>query len=1567
MDQPPKVVKLYRKKTKFNLAVLSITFVLFVSAILFIIGFGVVQKKTRKAPLLLNSDGVADDLYSEDEIDETYATSGYDFSGLQMPCVQEGAEGALPNLPESYKITNCNSLEKRVCVDNYVKGGGICLSALGGVCNSLYDCVQGADACINNICVRTSEFDTINQPCITDFECQSEGQNHVCDQKLKICKYNYFPYETGCQIDKDCKSDDQYNKNACVFIDSSGISIKATVTVGGFLADDQDNILFFKKGSAVSVLNDDNSFTIFNFTTNLVDGEFKTKKDPSKRYTVGEEKTLYLGNTGGQQLGICISKIPRGGKIIDIAGVKIPCEDGLINEDGVCVRNSFYSTYGVICDNTGLVDSLKCEPSVSQNAFSSVKLTCLGDVNVREQFSQNFNYKYPSLTNGESTEFRDEIKFLGYCSFPTQDLFESCDRSVSNCKKPYICITATDRGGGNFSFCSSDFNRQQCIINSECSDGYTCQENFCVSKPGNICLLPGDSENNECSSTERLYFYSKTRDKYFQVPGIDLSSHPVTPNIRFGKTINRVIDDYEFLPETFVLWSTSDVKINRPADYTTLNGYKEITENTYTGSRLNVTRAVYDSSQKKYVSKNFSAALYPETGVQFSDILVNDSGDMYSVYKKPAGNDRVRKSTILEFLADNYFTLPVNNGFIDGDRVVYRSNNPDLNNYSQTTSYYIYRDTTGTTTRGFTGYKYYLSTTEGGSSVAPDGDLVTTSEIVSYSNTYTIQIPENDGAPLDQAPILGRDFRTGDMVKLTFSGNLTINDYTFESGVEFYLIQTTGTEEYAQGDDSFNGYFYQLSSVYDSSVAFVESPAGTFNRTPFQRIYASGDVTVTLNPNLMSHSLALLNPDKSLQYLIKNEDFISGVRNGINAGFTYNFENNTTPTFNPLVGDQLLINQKLVHYDPSSPGEGNEDTIVITQKLTLSTTVAGEHLLASGVYSGGETTSTNFNFTYTNTASPPRPKYLYFDKNKESDENLNSEIVLNPLANEGDTLNILSGFTNSQNITVNRSPTLALTSQLHEVRLEEGDISDPPSMKYRENDLGADYIEMEIINIIHYDAPEKKNTYEIGTNELVFRDENDIELILKYGWSELVFMKAINNLSPEFGTAPSYEGNVFNGNAQVTLISVGILSYDVSLEGEILVVETNVPLSTENGSRNKILEAGNIWRMYPYNIYPLFYKRIDVPRSGGVIRNSRLYNFFDASGLYTSTKKKGYFSEQNIQNNHETSYNKIFTTNASDQSSSQITIIYVHDGIGYVENSDPYSSKKLVEEDSPYTVFLPNLVQINSFVGQSVTAPVNDYPPESTRDGGEIYSYFCSVSTKLLIEVSPSSINTNSSEYLNQRSYIRTQSDYPPTVFAPLSLQDISYIRPIHSGILWLKELGPSNQGTMYAVNNIYLSTIPKSITTAPYFNFNTMEIYYSITSEGRKKGDIPLGVDSVPYYPRTSTGDIVLDLDQSFEKITRWPSWILDNKLVVYKNVPIIEQVYLSTNEGNVGGKFDYYTLANINGKKNFYFFTSSNDRENLIKNQGVPVTDSVYNGEVSLSGVMFNPFFFLIAKEAL
>jgi hypothetical protein len=1002
------VTRVNISKKNDNFAVATNTILLFslFTIIIVIALWGYFQEQKEKAPLVIDSDGQKDpSLYTEGEVDNTYATSGYDFSGLQMPCVPESMQGAVPNLPESYLINNCNSLERRICVENFVKGGGICLSTLGGTCRSLFDCANNRilgntpNACINNICVNTRDLDTINQPCINDFDCQATGQTHVCDKEKNVCKINYFPYDTGCLFDEDCLTSDENNDNICLFVETNGLGLVVSYTENLFTVtpSSQTNLLYFTKGSLVSYINSDDTFTVYRLTSFLsIDNTFNAEYVSGIELTPGLTGiTIFIGNTGGEQLGVCASKIPRGGKVFSIAGVEVPCEDGLIKSEGFCVLNTFFSTEGVICDRRGTIDVLKCQPDVYYNQFEeTIPLTCLGNISVEERFAQNFNYTYPDDT------FREGVKFLGLCSFQTQDYLEECDPTQNNCQQPYLCISA-ESGNRTTSFCSTDFNSQSCAVTGECYNGYSCGEgNICVSEEDGVCLANDDCEGGECTTRRYLFHFDLSEGEWKRLFDItDL--HSTNVNVRYGNGVVTETNIYQDLPTVILCWSRkNNTNINRPGDYATMNGYTGITSNIYSGDQLTIDLFTYSSSSETYTQESIISYLYPppstDREVIFSDVLVNDSNQIYVIYKKNSENDRVRKVMILTFESDNQFTLGINNGFEGGERVIYRGNN-----FSEDVVFYLNRTAQTGTKNNYKTYEYYLSTTSGGPAVAPSGSLDSAGRIISYSNSYTLQAPEQSSDAF-KAPLIGMSFESGDQIEL--DGNLRViyksDTYNFEDGDILYLGKTADLRSYVTPVDGFdrNGtYMFQVTDTYQESQGSVPFVSG--NRTPFQEIFtpdSSETIKMFLNNSSDTYSISLLPSSTGTTYIVKNEDYYLGKRNGINASLSYNFSSGDQISFS-LDGNNLLINKELLT-DSSS-------RFNIAQKLSLSSSSTFNsstslHQLASPVHSGGVTTNTFFVFEYLLTGSPPIPRSLYFDSTAARTRI--SQIVDYPLSNDED-------------------------------------------------------------------------------------------------------------------------------------------------------------------------------------------------------------------------------------------------------------------------------------------------------------------------------------------------------------------------------------------------------------------------------------------------------------------------------------------------------------------------------------------------------------------------------------
>ncbi len=1558
-----------------------------------------VINKELTAPLVIQSDGTVDpQKYQSGDKNPSYQTSGYNYAAVGQPCVQEHNQSAVPNLPSAYQTPGCNETERKICVEKLVQGGGICLSALGGVCKSLYDCApgQGATNCINNVCVNVLEMDSINQPCTTDESCQEFGQNHVCDPTLKICKVNYFPYETGCLVDQDCLSDTTNNKNACINIDSTGLEVTGTFLAlqsgDYFNITSQDNIVYFGPNMLVSIVDDQQNYSIYRLTSKYItipgvnnDKGFKTVYVSGPPLLSGKEVSILLGNTGGEKVGICVSRIPQGGKVFQIADVDIPCEEGLSNIGGFCIFNTSFSGQGVICDRRGTVSTLNCDPNQTQNFINPIngtketlKLECLGNISITEKFSQNFNYTYPSLIGEDSTEFTDEIPFLGYCNYQTVGNLSSCDPDVNNCVKPYLCLTGKDDDGETFHYCGLDYNRQECFVTGDCGNGYTCVDEICVSDPGNICIGLDDCDPDTSSGCNTgstyLYYYSLSEDKYQKIFTVssELSSGS---RIRYNQTVvNDPDSPFKDLPTKFLIWSVdTDVRIMTSDTLNTMNGYTGVTNYMYTGDKAYLTVYTYSSSSKTYTSVDTSVNLYPDTGTDdyqknfFVDFLFNSSDQVYTIYRKESEADRIRKSSIINYnQAQNIFFMNVNSGLADGDPVVYRGGQMfDLDQL-----YYI-RITTSipSGTTNWSTEEFYLATTPSGSTPVPIQNISQPyGQIWTTSKTYSVQIPQQTN-PLYKSALMASTLENGDTFTLQSDRTLNINSDALQ-GKTLFVQKVSDIDGYPIGiNDLLLGetFFYQLTDTYQQSQGSVPFINGT--RTPVQEIYvgspATGYQILTANQGKVNYSISLVDFDQDEQFIVKDENFVGGHLNGLNSSMSYNFDSSPDNTVELASGgddisfslttsssgdDYIFLKKNLVC------GTDNNQQFPLVQRFKTSITTTkptdiDSVYLETKMFIGSSATTTYFVLNYDVTSSPPLPQGLYSSGNILGKNQLEQ---VQPSSDFSDLrMSISSSYINSQDVDTNSSPTTVVISEQVKTKYTL-DSQNLPSLLYEVDSsttLESDAIDIDIINIDNFDGTSRKNTYQVGSSLMTFRDENDIDTILKYGNSEIVFVKDIGTLTPNPSpTGIGFQNNIFT-KGNITMVVSDISSYEADVNGEILVLQMNVALLSDQGARQSILTTGDGWKMYVNNVYPVYYTNIYMKRNSGTEYNSsNMYNFFDASGFYTSTKTKEFFDS--ATGYRPTSYNKLYSSinalNTKDNA------IYLNDGYGVLpSNSDDYDSTQLI--NGSQGAVLPNLIEYQGLSAFTVQNPTTTYPLTSLRTNGNIFGYFYPFTS---VNIVNSFTGTYTEDIFVGPSYIRSPSDY--TGLGTIDINNLfSYFRPLNSGIVRTNQ-AIAGTGTAYAVNNLYMSALPRSLLGEPLLNTRPIEQNLSVYSNNRLIGSIEAGINVVPYYPIIDGSAI--DLDQSFLNLAKWPSWILDNQLIEYTGTPNILRVLFSPDNGNIKGGFNYYALVKLDGKNNLYYLSSSDSEQDIVQNRGIPLSKQTYIGDPTFSGQVFGNLFLVI-----
>lgn len=1555
-----------------------------------------VINKELTAPLVIQSDGTIDpQKYQSGQKNLTYQTSGYNYAAIGQPCVQEHNQAAVANLPSAYQTPGCNETDRKICVEKLVKGGGICLSALGGVCKSLYDCApgQGITNCINNVCVNVLEMDTINQPCITDMGCQEFGQNHVCDPQLKICKVNYFPYETGCLVDQDCLSDTQNNKNACINIDSEGLEITGTFlalqTGNYFMISNQDNIAYFGKNMSVSIIDDQKNYSVYRLTSNLInissgnDQGFKVVYVSGPPLATGSRVSILLGNTGGQKVGICVSRIPQGGKVFQIAGVDIPCEAKLNNIGGFCVFNTSFSGQGVICDRRGTVSTLRCDPSQTQNYIirtdgikQTLKLECLGNISITQKFSQNFNYTYPSLIGEDSTQFTDEIPFLGYCNFPVIGHLGYCDPEINNCAKPYLCLSGKDDDGETFNYCGLDYNRQECFVTGDCGDGYSCVDQVCASDPGNICIGFDDCDTSTSSgcntNSSYLYYYSLTEDKYQQILVIP-TTFATDLEIRYNQAvINDPDSPFKDLPTKLLVWRVNtDTTINTSPSLNTMNGYTGVT-NSYIGDQAQLILYTYSSSSKTYTRSETTINLYPDTGTSdyqknfFVDFLFNSSDQVYAIYRKESEADRIRKSTITNYNQSlNQFNMSINTGFADGDPVVYRGGQMfDLDQL-----YYV-RVLTNSPS-GITNWsseQFYLSTTPTGSAVAIQNVSQPYGQIWSTSKIYNIQIPQQSQAEYKIA-LMASTLENGDTLTLQTDRTLNVNSNSLQ-GETLFVQKVSNIEGGQFGIDDLQfeeTFFYQLTQTYQQSQGSV--PFINNTRTPVQEIYvaspSTGYQTLTANQGKVNYSISLVDFSQLEQFIVKDENYVRGHLNGLNSSMSYNFDSSSDNTLDlqdsgddvsfsltssSSGDDYMFLKKNLVC------GINNDQQFPLVQRFKVSVTTTKPSdmdsvYLETKMFMGTSATTTYFVLDYDLTSCPPLPQGLYSNGNVVAKNQLEQ---VQPSPNFSDLrMSISSSYINSQNVDTNTSPTTVVVSEQVKTNYTL-DGRNRPSLVYQVDSsttIEADAIDIEIINVEQFDGTSRKNTYQVGSGLMTFRDQNDIDTVLKYGSSEIVFVKDIGQLTPDpTPNGIDFQDNIFTwGN--ITMVVTDISSYEADLDGEILILQMNVPLIIDQGARQSILNTGDSWKMYVNNVYPVYYTNIYMEKSSGAQDSlSNLYNFFDASGFYTSTKTKDFFDSDTDY--RPTSYNKLYSNinalNTKDNA------IYINDGYGVLpSNSNNYDSTQLI--DSSSGAILPNLIEYQGLSTLQVQNPTTTYPLTSLRQKGDIFGYFYPFTS---INIVNKFTGTYTEDVFGGPSFIRRPGDY--TGLGTIDPNNLfSYFRPINSGIIRTTQAN-LGAGTAYAVNNLYMSTLPRSFPGEPLFNTRPISQNLSVYSNGRLIGSIEAGVNAIPYYPVVD--GTAMNLDQSYLDLARWPSWVLDNQLVEYTGTPNILKVLLSSANGNVKGGFNYYAMIKIEDKNNLYYLSSSSSDQDVVQNRGIPLSKQTYSGDPDFSGQVFGNLLLVI-----
>ena len=271
---------------------------------------------------------------------------------------------------------------------------------------------------------------------------------------------------------------------------------------------------------------------------------------------------------------------------------------------------------------------------------------------------------------------------------------------------------------------------------------------------------------------------------------------------------------------------------------------------------------------------------------------------------------------------------------------------------------------------------------------------------------------------------------------------------------------------------------------------------------------------------------------------------------------------------------------------------------------------------------------------------------------------------------------------------------------------------------------------------------------------VTFNNTKDIDLILKYGSSEIGIVKEIqlNNQGKQLQTMklfdvddyeytlPDWAGGATRtrgdgdgdlleveknhqmGGPQIVLVITDIISHIVNLNTEQLVCsvnrqvltsedESNSPWIVGNSFDEYIIKDSSKWNFYLYNYIPLTYRSFTTAypefysRSEYANRNAPPYqkqtiDIFDGSCLFTSSKHDNYFKNINLK---RCFYNKLIIPFKDNQ---PFEIVNNLDGVGvYFDKAINFNGNDPNNNNGDF-----NNDKINSYQSNSVFSHITAWP-----------------------------------------------------------------------------------------------------------------------------------------------------------------------------------------------------------------------------------------------------------------
>jgi len=196
-------------------------------------------------------------------------------------------------------------------------------------------------------------------------------------------------------------------------------------------------------------------------------------------------------------------------------------------------------------------------------------------------------------------------------------------------------------------------------------------------------------------------------------------------------------------------------------------------------------------------------------------------------------------------------------------------------------------------------------------------------------------------------------------------------------------------------------------------------------------------------------------------------------------------------------------------------------------------------------------------------------------------------------------------------------------------------------------------------------------------------------------------------------------------------------------------------------------------------------------------------------------------------------------------------------------------------------------------------------------------------------------------------------------------------IRPVYSSSINVPQRFNNYDKTLYMINNLFLSTLPKQvinnkfnylnigiindfiISSLFYVNHNTTKI-----TKRKGLGTIAFNINSSPNFVDENN---LVNYDE-----VRFPSWFTERLINSFNSIPLIKNIFTSIREGNIYEKMKYFAYLNYTLKDSannqILFLTTNVDSINVFENKGIPYSVSLNEDKIIdeqlINTIKFEPY---------